>query len=91
MTWTVYLARCGDGSLYTGVTTDPERRLAEHNNGSGAAYTRSRLPVRLVYQETVEDRSQALRREHKIRQLNRSEKEALALRGGPACTRVRAD
>jgi putative endonuclease len=83
MTWTVYLARCRDGSLYTGVTTDPERRLEEHNCGFGAAYTRSRLPVELVYRERAADRSHALRREHAIRQLTRAEKEALAL-GDPA-------
>ena len=78
MPWTVYLARCRDGTLYTGVTTDPERRLAEHNAGCGAAYTRSRLPVTLVYLESVRDRSGALRREHAIRQMSRGQKEALA-------------
>jgi predicted GIY-YIG superfamily endonuclease len=78
MPWTVYLARCRDGSLYTGITTDPERRLAEHNAGSGAAYTRSRLPVVLVYREIVSDRSSALRREHAIKRLSRAAKEALA-------------
>ena len=77
MMWTVYLARCADGSLYTGVTTDPARRLAQHNRGTGAAYTRSRLPVTLVYREEVGDRAGALRREHAIRRLSRSEKEAL--------------
>lgn len=83
MPWTVYLARCGDGTLYTGVTTDPLRRLAEHNAGCGAAYTRSRLPVTLVYWELVADRSGALRREYAIRRLTRDQKEALAARGGP--------
>lgn len=83
MPWTVYLARCRDGSLYTGVTTDPERRLAEHNAGRGAAYTRSRLPVTLVYRELVEDQSCALRREHAIRLLARREKEMLAAGGAP--------
>jgi putative endonuclease len=78
MPWAVYLARCQDGSLYTGVTTDPQRRLAEHNAGRGAAYTRSRLPITLIYCEPVDDRSCALRREHAIRQLSRSEKERLA-------------
>jgi putative endonuclease len=77
MPWTVYLARCSDGSLYTGITTDPTRRMAEHNSGCGAAYTRTRLPIRLVYCESAEDRSGALRREHAIRRLTRSEKEAL--------------
>jgi putative endonuclease len=83
MPWTVYLARCRDSSLYTGITTDPERRLAEHNTGRGAAYTRSRLPVTLVYCELVDDRSYALRREHAIRRLSRGEKEVLASRGAP--------
>jgi putative endonuclease len=75
----VYLARCSDGTLYTGVTTDPPRRLAEHNRGSGAAYTRSRLPVVLVYLEQAVDRSDALRREHLIKKMSRAEKESLAL------------
>ena len=83
MPWTVYLARCGDGTLYTGVTTDPKRRLAQHNAGCGAAYTRSRLPVTLIYLETVADRSSALRREHVIRRMSRGQKEALAAEGGP--------
>jgi len=83
MAWTVYLARCRDGTLYTGITTDPERRLAEHNAGSGAAYTRTRLPVVLVYWEAVSDRSSALRREHAIKGLSRAEKEALAALGCP--------
>lgn len=78
MVWTVYLARCRDGSLYTGVTTDAVRRVAEHNAGTGAAYTRSRLPVVLVYAEAAPDRAAALRREHAIKRLSRAEKEALA-------------
>ena len=78
MAWTVYLARCRDGSLYTGITTDPDRRLAEHIAGEGAAYTRARLPVTLVYWEVVGDRSSALRREHAIKRLSRAAKEALA-------------
>ena len=83
MPWNVYLARCRDGTLYTGVTTDPERRLAEHNAGCGAAYTRSRLPVSLVYLELVGDRSDAQRREYAIRRMTRNQKEALAARGRP--------
>lgn len=78
MVWTVYLARCADGSLYTGITTHVERRLAQHNRGKGAAYTRSRLPLTLAYCEQVKDRARALRREHAIRKLTRLEKEALA-------------
>jgi putative endonuclease len=85
MVWTVYLARCRDGTLYTGITTDPERRLAEHNAGCGAAYTRTRLPVVFVYWEAASDRSSALRREHAIKGLSRAGKEALAAlsRSGP--------
>jgi putative endonuclease len=81
MSWMVYVVRCKDGSLYTGVTTDPERRLAEHNRGSGAAYTRSRLPVALIYLEVAADRSHALQREHAIKRMSRAEKEALPLLG----------
>jgi putative endonuclease len=81
MPWTVYLARCRDGTLYTGVTTDPERRLAEHNAGCGAAYTRSRLPVTLIYLESVGDRAGAQRREYVIRRMTRDQKEALVARG----------
>jgi predicted GIY-YIG superfamily endonuclease len=83
MPWTVYLARCADGSYYTGITTDPVRRVAQHNAGSGAAYTRSRLPVTLVYTEPAPNRSAALRREHAIRHLSRREKERLAQTTGP--------
>ena len=83
MTWIVYIARCRDGTLYTGVTTDPQRRLAEHNSGAGAAYTRSRIPVVIVYQETAPDRSVALRREGRIKRLSRAQKEELVA-GAPA-------
>jgi putative endonuclease len=78
MAWTVYLVRCADGSFYTGTTTDPVRRVTQHNAGVGAAYTRSRLPVVLVYLEPAADRSSALRREYAIRRLSRREKEELA-------------
>jgi putative endonuclease len=81
MSWTVYLARCGDGTLYTGVTTDPERRLAQHNAGCGGAYTRSRVPVVLVYWEKAPDRSGALRRERAIKRLSRAQKEVLVAGG----------
>lgn len=77
MPWHVYVARCGDGTLYTGVTTDPARREAAHNAGRGAAYTRSRRPVRLVHLEPAGDRGTALRRERTIKQLTRREKEQL--------------
>ena len=62
MGYLVYILRCGDGTLYTGCTNDLPRRLQAHQSGRGAKYTRSRLPVELVYQEAVPDRSAALRR-----------------------------
>jgi putative endonuclease len=79
MSWTVYLARCSDGTLYTGITTDPARRLAEHNAGCGGAYTRSRVPLILVYSELARNRSEALRREHAIKRLSRTGKEGLVV------------
>ena len=80
MSWYVYMLRCADDTLYTGCTTDMTRRLAAHQKGVGAKYTRSRLPVELVYQEEQPDRSAALRREAAVKKLSRSEKLAL-LRG----------
>ncbi len=77
MSWYVYMLRCKDGSLYTGYTDDPERREAVHNSGKGAKYTRSRLPVKLVYRECYEEKSEALRREIAIKKLNKPQKEAL--------------
>jgi putative endonuclease len=78
----VYVLRCGDGSLYTGATNDLDRRLARHGAGSGARYTRSRLPVELAYRERCGDRGAALRREAAIKQLSRSEKLDLIRAGG---------
>lgn len=77
MGWYVYMLRCGDGSLYTGYTDDVERRLAVHKNGKGGKYTRSHLPVELVYREELPDKSAALRREAAIKRLSRQEKLAL--------------
>lgn len=77
MSWYVYMLRCKDGSLYTGYTDDPQRRLSVHNAGKGAKYTRSRLPVTLVYQEQFDEKSDALRREIAIKQLTKLQKEAL--------------
>ena len=77
MSYYVYLLRCGDGSLYTGYTDDVERRLAVHQSGKGAKYTRSRLPVELVYSEELPDKSAALRREAAIKKLPRAKKLAL--------------
>lgn len=72
--WNVYILRCGDGSLYTGISTDVQRRLAEHRSGKGAKYTRSRGPLELVYQEECPDKSAALKRELEIKALPRAEK-----------------
>ena len=73
----VYILECGDGSLYTGWTTDVEERVKVHNSGLGAKYTRSRLPVKLVYVEEAIDRSAALKREAAIKKLTRRKKELL--------------
>ena len=72
-----YMVECADGSLYTGWTTDPERRIKEHNAGRGALYTKWRGPVNLTYLEEVEDRSTAQRREFAIKKLTRQKKLAL--------------
>jgi len=72
--WIVYLLRCRDGSLYTGITNDLRRRLARHRAGAGSAYVRARLPVRVVYREAQPDRPAALRREAAIKGLTRTEK-----------------
>ncbi|MFP8953417.1 GIY-YIG nuclease family protein [Natrialbaceae archaeon A-arb3/5] len=73
----VYVLECADGSLYTGYTTDLERRIGEHNAGDGAKYTRGRTPVELRYHERYESRSAAMSREYEIKQLRRREKERL--------------
>ena len=77
-TWFVYILRCSDLTLYTGITTDLEQRLSEHNHTEkGAKYTRGRRPVCLVYFERHQTRSEAASREFQIKKLTRSEKEAL--------------
>ncbi len=75
--WSVYVLRCGDGTLYTGATNDVRRRLRAHLRGRGAAYTRSRLPVELIYREVCGTRGDALRREAAIKRLTRAAKLAL--------------
>ena len=77
VSWFVYILRCADGSLYTGITNDLPRRLAQHNAGTASRYTRSRLPVALVYQEVQPNKSIALKRELVIKALYRQDKEAL--------------
>jgi len=76
----VYLLRCGDGTLYAGATNDLGRRLDTHGRSAGARYTRSRLPVALVFTERARDRSAALRREAALKRLTRAEKLALVAR-----------
>ena len=75
--WYLYILRCGDGTLYTGITTDVERRLEEHRQGRGAKYTRGRGPLELAYQEECGTHSEALKREYAVKQLTREEKEDL--------------
>ena len=72
--WHVYMLRCKDGSLYTGITVDIEKRVAVHNSGKGAKYTRSKLPVVLVWSELVEDESAARKKEAFIKKKTHAEK-----------------
>ena len=74
MTWYVYILSCRDGTLYTGITNDLDRRIRAHNDGKGAKYTRSRGPVKVVYREIYESRSMAQKREYKIKQWTRTTK-----------------
>lgn len=74
MTWTVYILRCADDTLYTGITNDLERRLADHQAGQGAKYTRGRGPLQLVYHENCEGRGSASKRENEIKSLDREAK-----------------
>ncbi|WP_224270431.1 GIY-YIG nuclease family protein [Haloprofundus salinisoli] len=73
----VYVVECADGSYYTGYTTDVQRRVAEHDAGDGAKYTRGRTPVELVHSESYPSKSAAMRREYEIKQLSRRQKERL--------------
>jgi len=75
--WSLYIVRCADGSLYTGIAKDLGARVAQHNSGRGARYTRGRGPVMLVYQEAAGSHGDALRRECAIKALTRREKERL--------------
>ncbi len=77
--WSVYIVRCNDNTLYTGVAMNVERRIEEHNqnNSLGAKYTRTRRPVRLVYTEVMTTRSTACKREYELKQMTKLEKESL--------------
>lgn len=76
--WMLYILRCGDGTLYTGITTDVQARFQAHCSGKGAKYTRGRGPLTLVYQEKCESHSLALKRELEIKALPREQKELLS-------------
>lgn len=80
--WFVYMLRCAGGSLYTGIAKDVARRCQHHNAGTASRYTRSRLPVKLVYHETHASRSAALKREAAIKALSRRKKESMIETGG---------
>ncbi len=84
--FSVYIVRCADGTLYTGLARDPEKRVQVHNSGKGAKYTRSRLPVSLVYVEPCGSLSDAMKREHQLKPLSRAQKESLI-----ATASIRAD
>ena len=79
--WMVYILRCADDSFYTGITNDLDKRLADHENGKGAKYTRGRAPLKVIYTETHVDRSKASKREIEIKKLSSSEKETLIKQG----------
>ncbi len=75
--WTVYILRCGDGSLYTGIAKDVVARVKQHSKGRGATYTRTRLPVKLLYQQKGLTHSKALIREAQIKAMSRTKKEEI--------------
>ena len=75
--WYLYVLRCGDGTLYTGITTDVQARFAQHRAGKGAKYTRGRGPLEVVYTEECDDHSAALKRELAVKALSREEKEKM--------------
>ncbi|TDJ33467.1 MAG: GIY-YIG nuclease family protein [Gammaproteobacteria bacterium] len=79
--WYVYILECADHTFYTGITTNLDERLREHNEGNGARYTRGRRPLRLVYSEDARDRSEAQSHEYRIKQLSRKEKSRLIAGG----------
>ena len=72
--WCVYILECADGSLYTGITDDLQRRIKAHEGGKGAKYTRGRGPLKLRYQELLDSQSEALRREYQIKTMKRADK-----------------
>ena len=79
--WYLYILRCGDGTLYTGIATDVQKRLEMHRSGKGAKYTRGRGPLELVHSEECENHSQALKRECEVKKLTKEQKQQLILTG----------
>ena len=78
MSYNLYIVECSDGTYYTGIAVDVEKRMREHNDSArGARYTRARRPVTLVYQEKLPDRSSALKREYAVKKMTRAQKSAL--------------
>ncbi len=75
VSWLLYILKCRDNTLYTGITIDVSRRVQQHNSGTASHYTRSRLPVKLIFSERCRGRSKALKKEYAIKQLSRKEKE----------------
>lgn len=80
-----YILKCADGTLYTGWTNDLQKRLAAHNSGTGSKYTKTRLPVELIYFEEFEDKKEAMSREWHIKRLTREKKLALISNGNRQC------
>ncbi|MEM8858077.1 MAG: GIY-YIG nuclease family protein [Chloroflexota bacterium] len=78
-TWFIYMIRCVDNSLYTGITTDVEKRFQKHSQGKGAKYLKSKRPLQLVYQQPIGDRSLASKVEYAVKQLSKSKKELIVL------------
>lgn len=78
--WYLYILRCKDNTLYTGITTNVKKRLQQHRSGKGAKYTRGRAPLELVYQQVCKDHTEALKREAFVKKLTRKDKEALILK-----------
>ena len=85
--WLLYILKCSDNTLYTGITNDLPRRLAQHNNGTASRYTRSRLPVKVVYSEPCSNRSCALKKELAVKRLSRKEKEKYIEKRGKITTK----
>ena len=77
MEWTVYILKCRDGSFYTGITNNLKKRIKMHISGNGSKYLRGRLPIKLIYKESLSNRSQASKREIEIKKLNKKEKQLI--------------